>query len=100
MFHSPYCFLSKLTIQNPICKRVPIFSLSLLFSFKKLFKTSFAKSPLRGFFLLQYLSNFHADQYYPAPYKKAGVGNSSVHPDLLPHTGFLLISDFQIFSNF
>ena len=35
MFHSPYCFLSKLTIQNPICKKVPIFSLSLLFSFKK-----------------------------------------------------------------
>ena len=34
MFHSPYCFLSKLTIQNPICKKVPIFSLSLLFSFK------------------------------------------------------------------
>ena len=53
--------------------------------------------------MLQYLSKFHADSYYPATHiNKTAAGNSSVHPDFpAPHTGFLLISNFfLIFSNF
>ena len=109
MFHSPYCFLSKLTIQNPICKKVPIFSLSLLFSFKTNYSEPHLQKSSHFFtllvvffqknysephsqnrlyeasFSLQYLSKFHADQYYPAAHiNKTGVGNSSVHPDFLP----------------
>lgn len=85
MFHSPYCFLSKLTIQNPICKKVPIFyspccflskltiqntirkkvpifSLSLLFSFKNNYSEPYSQNRLyEASFSLQYLSNFHAD---------------------------------------
>ena len=46
MFHSPYCFLSKLTIQNPICKKVSIFSLSLLFSFKTNYSEPYSQNRL------------------------------------------------------
>ena len=73
MFRSPCCFLSKNNYSEP-------------HSQNRLYEASF---------LLQYLSKFHADSYYPATHiNKTGAGNSSVHPDLLPHTGFLLISNY------
>ena len=63
MFRSPCCFLSKNNYSEP-------------HSQNRLYEASF---------LLQYLSKFHADSYYPATHiNKTGVGNSSVHPDLLP----------------
>ena len=40
---------------------------------------------LRYYDVLQYLSKFHADSYYPATHiNRTGAGNSSVHPDFLP----------------
>lgn len=52
-------------------------------------------------FLLQYLSKFHADSYYPATHiNKTGAGYTRSIQISCPHTGFLLISNFQHISNF
>ena len=81
MFRSPCCFLSKNNYSEPHLQN-------------RLYEASF---------LLQYLSKFHADQYYPATHiNRTGVGNSSVRSDLLPLSPvfyLFLIPNIFLFSN-
>ena len=73
MFRSPCCFLSKNNYSEP-------------HSQNRLYEASF---------LLQYLSKFHANSYYPATHiNKTGAGTALSIQISCPHTGFLLISNY------
>ncbi len=124
MFHSPYCFLSKKLFRTSFAKKFPYVSLSLLFSFKKTIQNLICKKVPICFTLLvvffqktiQNLIRQIASTKLPfrcnicqifmqisivLPHiNKTGVGNSSVHPNLLPPHRFFTYFQFSNFFKF
>ena len=76
MFRSPCCFLSKNNYSEP-------------HSQNRLYEASF---------LLQYLSNFHADQYYPATHIKKTVQGTALSIQISCPTPVFYL--FLIFKSF
>ena len=101
MFHSPYCFLSKKLFRTPFAKEFPYVSLSLLFSFKKTIQNLIRKiASTRLPFAAISVKISCRLVLSSHPYKKAGAGNSSVHPNLLPPHRFFTYFQFSNFFKF
>ena len=101
MFHSPYCFLSKLTIQNPICKKVPICFTLLVVFFQKNYSEPHSQNRLyEASFCCNICQNFLQISIILPHINKTGVENSSVHPNLLPPHRFFTYFQFSNFFKF